>query len=144
MTEEDVTAAEIMNAPVESIGVDATILEAARELRAHHVGSLVVGEERLEGIVTESDVVTAVSREAATDEPVSSIMSSPVVTARPDDDVATVAERMGNNHVKKLPVTDEGAPVGIITTTDLARLLPDRRVTMTKHPHADLSKGEYE
>ncbi|WP_255198613.1 CBS domain-containing protein [Halorarius litoreus] len=141
---EDVTAAEIMSTPVRTIPEDATILEVARELREHHVGSLVVGEERLEGIVTESDIVTAVSREVSTDEPVTSVMSSPVVTARPSDTVAAVADRMGNNHVKKLPVTDEGEAVGIITTTDLARLLPDRRVTMTRHPQSDLSKGEFE
>lgn len=141
---EDLSAEEIMNAPVRSIPEDATILEAARELREHHVGSLVVGEERLEGIVTESDIVTAVSREVSNEESVGSIMSSPVVTARPSDTVSQVADRMGNNHVKKLPVTDDGAAVGIITTTDLARLLPDRRVTMTRHPQSDLSKGEFE
>ena len=141
---EDVTAEEIMNAPVRTIPEDATILEAARELREHHVGSLVVGEEQLEGIVTESDIVTAVSREVSTDESVGTVMSSPVVTVRPSETVAKVAERMGNNHVKKLPVTDGGQPVGIITTTDLAQLLPDRRVTMTRHPKTDLSKGEFE
>ena len=47
-------------------------------------------------------------------------MSEPVVTMRPDESVRVAGERMGHNTVKKLPVTENGRVIGIITTTDIA------------------------
>jgi len=51
---------------------------------------------------------------------------------------------MGQNGVKKLPVTDDGEPVGIVTTTDLAHFLPHHRIEMAGQPEADTHDGEFE
>ncbi len=136
---------EIMSSPVVTITADASIREAAARLAAERVGSLVLGEDVVDGIVTETDVVRAVGdgvdlEGTAVDE----IASDPVVTIRPTESVQSAGERMGHNGVKKLPVTEEGVPVGIVTTTDLAHQFPTFEVRTAKDTEPDVAEGEYE
>ncbi|MFB6192522.1 MAG: cyclic nucleotide-binding/CBS domain-containing protein [Haloarculaceae archaeon] len=119
---------EIMSSPAETVSAETAIVEAAKQLSKERIGSLVVGEDIVEGIVTETDIVRAVGEEfdaAAT--AVGDIMSEPVVSIRPHESVRTAGERMGHNSVKKLPVTEDGEPVGIVTTTDLAHFFSRER-----------------
>jgi signal-transduction protein with cAMP-binding, CBS, and nucleotidyltransferase domain len=145
MAEIETTVDEIMSSPPRSIDADATIASAARVLTERGIGSLIVGEDRIEGIITESDVVAGVVEEhdLATMS-VHELMSSPVVTARPTDTVRRAGELMGNNRVKKLPVTEEGRPVGIVTTTDLAHFVPRQRVQMATRRESEIEEGEFE
>src|SRR5687768_5542254 len=52
---------------------------------------------------------------------VGELMSSPVVTALPDDTVAAAAARMRDHGVGSLVVVDGDRPVGILTERDLVR-----------------------
>ncbi|PSQ10342.1 CBS domain-containing protein [Halobacteriales archaeon QS_5_70_15] len=147
MADEDIETpvSEIMTTPVRTIEPEATVAEAATTLTGAGIGSLVVGTDRIDGILTESDVVAGVAEErdpAAT--AVADLMSDPVVTIRPDETVHVAGERMGHNGVKKLPVAEDGRAVGVVTTTDLALHLPSYRVGMTPQPKPDMEKGEYE
>jgi len=147
MADEDIEApvSEIMTEPVRTIEPNATLAEAATVLAEAGIGSLVVGSDRIDGILTESDVVDSVAAERdPTGTTVVDLMSEPVVTIRPDETIRAAGERMGHNGVKKLPVTEEGRAVGIVTTTDLALHLPSYRVGMTPQPEPDITKGEYE
>jgi signal-transduction protein with cAMP-binding, CBS, and nucleotidyltransferase domain len=111
------------------------------------IGSLIVGEdgEPIDGIVTETDVVRAVAREVdPATTTVAELMSTPVVTMRPTETVFAAGERMGRNRVKKLPVTEGGRPVGIVTTTDLAHVLPNQRVGTASSPEPEIEEGEFE
>ena len=71
-------------------------------------------------------------------------MTDPVVTIRPSEPVYVAGERMGHNAVKKLPVTEDGKPVGIVTTTDLAHFFPRNRITMAARRKRDIDEGEFE
>lgn len=142
---EEIPVDEIMSSPVERIDTDQSIAEAAARLAEAHVGSLVCGEDIIEGIVTETDIVRAVGEERdLSSTPVSEIASDPVVTIRPHESVRTAGERMGHNGVKKLPVTEDGEPVGIVTTTDLAHIFPSSRVRIATQPERDVDEGEFE
>jgi CBS domain-containing protein len=142
---EDTPVSEIMTSPVVTVAGDTTVAEAARILRDKHVGSLIVGEGIVDGIVTEADVVAAVGEELDLDSTtVAEIMSDPVVAIRPHESVRVAGERMGHNGVKKLPVTEDGEAVGIVTTTDLAHFVPRNRLQMASQPEPDLREGEYE
>ena len=145
MSEKETAVEEIMSSPVATVTSDTTITEAAQKLRENSIGSLVVGEDIIQGIVTETDVVSAVGKgldlNATT---VEEIMTDPVVTVRPHEAVYVAGERMGHNAVKKLPVTEEGKPVGIVTTTDLAHFFPRNRITMASRPERDVDEGEFE
>lgn len=144
MTEDDTDVEQLMTSPVETVSPEATLAEAARVLSEKGIGSLVVGQDRLLGIITESDVVTAVGDELDPTTPVSELMSDPVVTVRRIETLRAAAERMGRNGVKKLPVVEDGAAVGIITTTDLALHLPNYQVNMAHQAEPDIVDGEWE
>jgi CBS domain-containing protein len=136
---------EIMSSPVVTVAGETTIAEAAGVLADQHIGSLVVGEDIIEGIVTETDIVRAVGDDLDLDTtPVADLMSDPVVTIRPHESVQVAGERMGHNGVKKLPVTENGEPVGIVTTTDLAHFFPRNRIKMASQPEQDVQEGEFE
>jgi len=50
------------------------------------------------------------------------IMTSPVETVAPDDDVSEVLTRLAKADFSGFPVVDEGAVVGVVTETDLVDL----------------------
>jgi acetoin utilization protein AcuB len=54
---------------------------------------------------------------------VSEIMSKPVMTTTPDEDLVSAARTMREDKVGSLPVVTGGRVVGILTETDLVRQL---------------------
>ncbi len=136
---------EIMSSPVVTVSEDTTVAEAAGVLAEERVGSVVVGEDIIEGIATETDIVRAVGGGVGLETTtIDELMSDPVVTIRPHESVQAAGERMGHNGVKKLPVTENGEPVGIVTTTDLAHFFPRNRIKMASQPERDVHEGEFE
>ena len=144
MADQDQHVEELMTSPVETVPPETTLAEAAGVLSENGIGSLVVGENRLAGILTESDIVAATGERLDHTTPVSELMTDPVVTIRRNETLRAAAERMGHNGVKKLPVVEDGAAVGIITTTDLALHLPNYRVNMAHQAEPDIVDGEWE
>ncbi|PSP64762.1 CBS domain-containing protein [Halobacteriales archaeon QH_8_64_26] len=125
MSSREIPVSEIMTSPIRTVAADYTIAQAAGELVDHHIGSLLVAAERengkrVEGILTETDVVASVAAGINPETTIGDVMSSPVVTVRPTESVSTAGRRMAKNSVKKLPVTEDGDPIGVVTTTDLA------------------------
>ena len=53
---------------------------------------------------------------------VAEVMSSPVVTALPDETVADAATRMNERAVGSVVVVDGSRPIGIMTERDIVRL----------------------
>lgn len=120
-----------------------TALDAAKLIRQHHVGDLIVlddSESRpsLCGIVTDRDLVVAVIANGVdpASVSVSEMMSAPLVVARESEGVDQVLRRMRLHGVRRVPVTnDRGDLVGIVSVDDLldaiATLLDDlRRVSV--------------
>ena len=115
---------EIMNSPVRTVDYDMAVTDAARILSRRDIGSLVVENGEIEGIVTESDIVEAVGAEHDTDRmTVGQLMTKAVLTVDSTESSEVACERMRANEVKKLPVTDGEELVGIVTTTDVTRSL---------------------
>ncbi|MEM4780908.1 MAG: CBS domain-containing protein, partial [Halalkalicoccus sp.] len=50
------------------------------------------------------------------------VMTSPVETAHPDDEVGDVLERLAKAEFNGFPIVEDGALVGIVTQGDLVRL----------------------
>jgi CBS domain-containing protein len=74
------------------------------------------------GVFTERDV----TRRVLTDPDllarrVGEVMSSPVVTTGPDEEIVTVFETMTARKIRRLPVVEGGRLVGILTERDLLR-----------------------
>ena len=116
---------DIMTSRVISVGQAEPVSAAVRLLHRHNLGALPVCDTagRLRGIVTDRDIVVrclAQSNDPAST-PVSEIMSRGIVTAAPSDSVRRAAELMGTDRVRRLPVTENGRLVGMVTLGDLAR-----------------------
>jgi CBS domain-containing protein len=119
---------------------DTAIVQAARLMREHHVGNLVVVEERdgqrfPAGIVTDRDIVVEVVAEnVALDAlTVGDIMSTELLTAQEEDPVWMVLERMRTRGVRRIPVVStEGVLVGIMAMDDLLGLLSEELTALAR------------
>ena len=116
---------DIMTGRVIAVGQDEPVIAAARLLKRHNVGALPVTDStgRLRGLVTDRDIVLRCV--AAEDDPrslpVREIMSRGIFTAQPGDSVEEAARSMAREQIRRLPVTEEGRLVGMVTLCDLAR-----------------------
>jgi CBS domain-containing protein len=114
--------ADVMSTPLETIGADAPIRDAARRMRDDGISALLVTTGG-GCIVTQSDVIGAVADgrdpEATT---VRGVMTEDVETVTPDLMLEEVAAMMTMYGVKHLPVVDDDY-VGIVSTTDIAEHL---------------------
>ena len=93
---------------------------------AADVGCLLVEEAGcILGILTERDVLCRVvaARRDPDDTPLSEIMSAPVRTCEPSDDLRGCAKRMALEHIRHLAVLDGGEPVGLISLRDVLAAL---------------------
>ena len=107
-----------------SIGPDATISQAAKLLADRRIGSvLVMTDEHLEGVLSERDIVRALSERGAAvlDEPVRDIMTTKVMTCRWTDTVSLIMEKMTDGKFRHLPVVEERRVVGIISIGDVVK-----------------------
>ncbi len=121
---------EVMTSPVQTIDKDSTVQEASFLLRKHNISGLVVVDKetkKAEGIITDKDIITKVVAEnkSARDVKVMDVMTPKIITASFEDSLSSVAKIMYANNVTRLPVIDsEGGLAGILTSTDLLRVLP--------------------
>jgi len=114
-----------------SAAKDMGILEAAKLMRQHHVGCLVVVTRdedgpRPIGIITDRDIVIEVLAEEV---PLDTVIVEDVMTrlpliARENDDLFDTIEMMRAKGVRRIPVTDSlGLLVGILTIDDLLKII---------------------
>ncbi len=110
---------------VVTAGEDTTLLEAARLLHEHGIGSIVItdGEGRVKGIVSERDIVRALATEgeALLNEPVSSAMTRDVFTCREADTIEQLMAEMTSRRFRHLPVVEGDALVGIVSIGDVVK-----------------------
>jgi len=114
--------ADVMSTPLETIGANAPIRNAARRMRDDDISALVVTTGG-GCIVTQSDVVGAVADGRDPDgTTVRDVMTEDVETVTPDLMMQEVAAMMTMYGVKHLPVVDDDY-VGMVSSTDIAEQL---------------------
>ena len=131
---------EICNREVVVVQPNDTILEAAKLMRQHHVGDVVVVEDRggvrvPVGIVTDRDLVVEIiapELDPATIT-VGDIMVPDLVTVKENTGMFEAIEYMRAKGVRRLPVVnDSGGLVGILTLDDLLELLAKELLALAK------------
>lgn len=116
---------------VVSCTADRSALHAARLMRQHHVGDVVVVEDAETdpapiGVVTDRDIVVEVLGKELDPARVTlrEIMRKPAVIASTSEDVAQAVERMKAHGVRRIPVVDETSKLaGILCLDDLLKRL---------------------
>jgi CBS domain-containing protein len=116
------TIRDVINGEPETVEASATVEDAAKLMADRDIGAVLVVENgEVQGIVTDRDIVVRViakgnggdasAREAATTD---------LETLSPDDSVEDAINKMKQGNVRRLPVVDDGKPVGIVSLGDLA------------------------
>jgi|GEM_PF-2485765 len=114
-----------------TVSPDASATDAARTLRDSAVSILVVEDDGIEGVVTESDFVAMV---AETTDPVSvsEIMSTPPVTVSPSTPLSTVVDEMRRHGVERVLIDDRDTYWGFVSTRSVATHTTQSRIDLTQ------------
>jgi CBS domain-containing protein len=126
------TARDIMHPGAECVGEHDSLQRAAQLMRDLDVGALPIcgDDNRLKGIVTDRDIVTqciAQGYDPASTSAGQLARGEPVMVLS-DADVSDVLRAMENNKIRRVPVIENQELVGIISSADLSRHLPEQMV----------------
>lgn len=122
---------------VVSIEADATVSSVVALLGERRIGAvLVMSGDRMEGIISERDIVRALAERGAKmmDERVRALMTSRVMTCHKGDTVASVMEKMTEGKFRHLPVIEDGQVVGIVSIGDVVK----HRLSEFEHEQEEL------
>jgi len=117
---------EMMSRDVITISPDETVVLATKVMSENNISCIVaVDNTEVVGIITETDVLKkAVAEQKDFNKlRVAQIMSSPVETILSDFSVLEAGRIMEEKHIKRLPILEQRRLVGIVTQTDLVRVL---------------------
>lgn len=116
------TVRDLMTGDPATVEASATVEDAAKLMDQNDVGAVLVVENgEVQGIVTDRDIaVRVVAKGNGADASVREACSTEVETLSPDDSVEDAIDKMRQADVRRLPVVDDGKPVGIVSLGDLA------------------------
>jgi CBS domain-containing protein len=117
------TVEEIMTHDPRAVDADASVVDAAREMRDGDVGDVIVTRSgQVSGMVTDRDIVIRAVAEGRAPEstPVGEIATEDVRALEPSQSIDEAVQAMREHDIRRLPVVDGGRPVGILSLGDLA------------------------
>ena len=113
----------VMTRDPRTVSADAPLGDVARTMRDADIGDVIVLEgDQVTGIVTDRDLVVRGIAEGKDpgSTPVSEVCTSDPTTLSPQQSVDEAVQAMRYRDVRRLPVVENGRPVGIVTIGDLA------------------------
>jgi signal-transduction protein with cAMP-binding, CBS, and nucleotidyltransferase domain len=115
---------EVMTLEPTALPAAATVGEAARAMRDRDIGDVIVlqDDQTVCGIITDRDLVVRALAESEDPRAIklADICSRDVATLSPDSSVAEAVKLMADKAIRRLPVLENGKPVGIVSIGDLA------------------------
>jgi CIC family chloride channel protein len=120
------TAEDVMQQRVETLDADMTLEEAKQAFaNSHHRGFPVVDENKLVGIITQSDLTKSLSRHPENNPPLREIMTANPMTVTPRHNLSNVLYLLDRYQISRLPVVEGQKLIGIITRADIIRAEAD-------------------
>lgn len=120
------TASGVMSKII-SVANDATAETAMQLMRDAGISSILVepGDRGQWGIMTQRDVVTKIvgANRSADNVLVHELATSNLITVLPDAPLRQVSQSMSENNIRRVVVQEHGQPVGIVSETDLFRIV---------------------
>lgn len=114
---------DIMSPAPVSMAATEPVSAAARAMKERGIGTvLIMTDGRLSGLVTDRDItvrVLAENRDPVTTR-VGDICSTELAVLGPDDDVEQAARLVRERAVRRIPIVQDGTPVGVVSLGDLA------------------------
>ncbi len=139
-------ARQIMQKDLVIILPSSTVFDAALKMKEYHVGSVLIVEEgwKLKGILTDRDIALTIAADSKDPKTtcVCDIMTADPITINSDADVDSALRLMNRAHIHRLPVTENGKLVGLLSSADLAAEMKEEfnqfiglGLTFAKHVH---------
>ncbi|HEX2023932.1 MAG TPA: CBS domain-containing protein [Acidimicrobiales bacterium] len=117
------TVQDVMTTDPVALEASKPVIEAAKRMRDEDIGDVIVMEGGgICGVVTDRDIVVRVvanGRDPA-QTPLGDVCSRDVATVSPGDDLTVAGDLMRDRAIRRVPVVEDGRPVGIISIGDLA------------------------
>jgi CBS domain-containing protein len=117
------TVRDVMTSDLVTCPSSAPVMDAAGHMRDRNIGDvLVVDDGTVRGIVTDRDIVVRCVADGGDvrQATVGDVCSGDLTTVASDASIEEAARIMRDNALRRLPVVDDGKPVGIVTLGDLA------------------------
>lgn len=114
---------DVMTPGVVAVRPDASLVEAARLMRVQDIGDVVVADgQRIVGVLTDRDIAVRAVAEGVDPQAASagSVCTRDPVLLTPHDPVAAATALMRAHAVRRVPVVEDGLPVGMVSLGDLA------------------------
>ena len=122
---------DVMTPGVVAVRPDASIAEAAQLMRTQDIGEaahflgcdvVVADGERVVGVLTDRDITVRAVADGRDPQGVSaaSVCTPDPLVLAPDDPVSTAIRLMREQTVRRIPVVENGLPVGVVSLGDLA------------------------
>jgi predicted transcriptional regulator len=117
----------LMTQPVVRIGENSTAREATEKMSIEHIGSLVVTRDGNDvGMITERDIIAQIITQGDLQAiQVKDLMSTPLITVDKSTTGEDALRIMVQHGVRRLLITDQAKIVGIFTTSDVTKLVPE-------------------
>ncbi|MHA2203078.1 MAG: CBS domain-containing protein [Candidatus Hodarchaeales archaeon] len=117
------------NLGIISMPSDQPVTEAAKLMVEYQVGSIIVKNSQIEGIITKGDIIQRVVGRAL--DPgiilVDDVMSKPVSFVSADETLENTMLMMGQENIERILVvegSDLSQPLGIVSTNDILKFAP--------------------
>jgi signal-transduction protein with cAMP-binding, CBS, and nucleotidyltransferase domain len=132
---------DVMTPGVVAVRPDASLVEAAQLMRAQDIGDVVVADgQDVVGVLTDRDITVRAVADGADPLTVSarSVCSRDPVVIDPGELVSVAVALMREHAVRRLPVVEDGLPVGVLSLGDLAETQdPDSALAEISRAAAD-------
>ena len=113
-----------------SVSADDTVFDAISLMAQVNIGAVLVQkDDTISGIFTERDYLQKIALKSISSQKtrVGDVMSSPVISAEPDDSIQQCMETMTTCHCRHLPVVENGKLLGIVSIGDLVKKMLDEK-----------------
>jgi len=113
-----------------SVETTETVFDAINLMAQVNIGAVLVQkDEAIAGIFSERDYLQKIALQAISSQetPVGEVMTSPVISADPDDSIQKCMETMTTCHCRHLPVVEDGKLLGIVSIGDLVKKMLDEK-----------------
>ncbi len=124
----NVKISDIMRRDVVTCNIDDTLDIVSKKMQEKNVGSIIVLQNNKPvGIITERDICyKAVSKNLKpSDVKARDVMSSPLISIKPLDNIYDAIRIMKENRIRRLPVIENDKLLGIVSERDILTLIPE-------------------
>ena len=120
---------DVMSSPAITVDEDAPVDKAAQIMAKGNIGCIIVTSKdgKALGIITERDLVTRVLTKNLKPSKLTAkeVMSAPLITVDPDENLTEIARRMNKLKVRRMGVIYKRNLVGIISSKDILAITPE-------------------